>query len=267
MQRETTSGTTTPAMTMLVLLTDENLSAASKFPSLLQTAFPAATFFNEGAMAPDQPPYLFKTKDFLCNIMHVGAPAPLSSSDQEIKNALLWPNAWEDIRRHQSHIILSLAGGDDPNARAIVLQRMIAAVLETEIGIIGTVFPFSGALLPKKAVDALIAEPEHVRVPFFLSCFFAEEFASSPSNSAILVSTKGMSEFGLMEIEARHFTGSVQELHQFIFAFADHLIDVRPDIRDGHSIGLSENNNFVVKIERSLFYPDDVYCLHFEHRV
>ena len=69
-----------------------------------------------------------------------------------------------------------------------------------------------------------------------------------------------------MEVEARGFSGSVQELHQFILGFASYLLQQRPDIRDGHTIGLSETQKIRVRIEKSPFYPEQVYCMYFQEK-
>ncbi len=265
MPNEATSETKSSAMTVLIFLAEKDLSDLGKLEGLLQKTFTDMEFPLNGPSTGAKFPYLFKTEGVLCTMMHMEAPAPLRSSDPEIRNAVLWPNAWDDIRKHQAHLVISVAGGNSPYNRAIVLQRIVGAVFEVEPSAIGTAYPYSGALLSKRAVGAALTSYEHVCAPLFISCFFAREPPGTVSDTGISVSTKGLSEFGLMDVEARHFTGSVHELHQFIFCLGGYLIEERPNIRDGDTIGLSAEQKIQVKFERSMYYPHIVYRLYFPH--
>ncbi|SIR37344.1 protein of unknown function [Rhizobium sp. RU35A] len=249
-------------MTVLVFLKSLDLSDAGALKHGLQAIFPDATIGTDDLM----PPYLFREGECLCVIMHVGAPAPLQPSDPEIKNARLWPSAWGDIRAHRSHLIVTVAGGSDPVKRALLVQRLLAAIFQSGDDAIGTVCPQSGALLPRKAVLDLVVQSDQVGIPLFISCFFANEKRRLFSKSGILCSTKGLSQFNLTEVEARRFAGTVANLHLFVFGFCSYLITSRPDIRDGHTIGISATQKIPVKIERSLFYPDQIYSLQFATR-
>ncbi|ACE94905.1 hypothetical conserved protein (plasmid) [Rhizobium etli CIAT 652] len=252
------------AMTALILLRESVLSGGESLLHLLQDAFPTARADGAVTSSASTPPFIFKVDDLLCTVMHIQAPAPIKESDPEIRNARFWPDAWNAISGHQSHLMVTVAGGSDGIARAMVLQRILLAVFVAQDSAIGSVYPSSGALLPRKAVEALLHQDGQLAIPLFISCFFAKESDGAFPAPSILASTKGLADFGSMEVEARGFQGSSSELHQFILGFSGHLIQSRPDLRDGHTIGLSEAQRIPVRIERSLFYPSQVYSLHFQ---
>ncbi|API55404.1 hypothetical protein BMW22_28280 (plasmid) [Rhizobium leguminosarum] len=252
------------AMTALILLMESVLSGGGSLLHLLHNAFPRARVSAAATSSASAPPFIFNVDGLLCTVMHIPAPAPIRELDPEIRNARFWPNAWSTISRHQSHLVVTVAGGSDGIARAMVLQRILVAVFVTQGSAIGSVYPSSGTLLPRKVVESLLHQDGQLAVPLFVSCFFAKEADEAFPAPSILASTKGLSDFGVMEVEARGFQGSVSELHQFILGISGHLIQSRPDIRDGHTIGVSEAQRIPVKIERSLFYSSQVYSPRFQ---
>ncbi|OWV69408.1 hypothetical protein ATY77_19725 [Rhizobium sp. R634] len=251
------------AMAALVFLSESKLSDSGNLLHLLRNAFPSTNIGTDATASARETPIVFVADGLLCTVMHIEAPAPIREADPEIRNARFWPTAWSEISRHRSHVVVTVVGGD-AIPRAMVLQRILAAVFEAERSAIGSAYPSSGALLPRKVAQALLKQTSQVAVPLFVSCFFAKEADNAFPMPSILASTKGLADFGVREVEARGYPGSVSELHGFIFDFAGYLIQARPDLRDGHTVGVSKTQKVPVSIERSLFYQTNVYCLRFQ---
>ncbi|MBX5202427.1 DUF4261 domain-containing protein [Rhizobium sp. NZLR1] len=196
------------------------------------------------------------------SLMFMDVKAPLAETDPEIRNAWFWPSAWEEVSRHQAHMIVTIFGGN-ATQKAIGLQRMLRLILASVPSTIGVGYPSSGTLLPTSMVLSVLEKDTEVAVPLFVSCSFAKEEDARFSVPSIFCSTEGLGIFGLKEIEVRGYPGTVQSLHEFMFAFATYLIEYRPNIVDGDTVG-SDQQKILVKIEKSLINRNQVYSLYFQ---
>lgn len=203
-------------------------------------------------------------QNMLVVIMGVEAPAPMAANDPQFTNAWYWPQAWKELSAHKSHIVVSVSGGADGAARARLILRVLGAIIGATPEVIGVCNTTSGTLLPVNMVSSLVKQSGSVATPLFVSCYFAREAEGAFPKPGILASTKGLGDFGLMEIEARGFPGSMPDLHQFIIFFAAYLIAERANISDGHTIGRDANERIKIHIRKSMFYDAQVYCLFYQ---
>lgn len=247
----------------LVFLPSAWLSDETRLTDSLKLRFSDSTISNTAEIGAS-PIYTFLHDGVLCNLMHVSAPAPIRNADPEVKNAWLWPRAWDEIKEHRSHFVVSASGKADVLLKAMKIQQLIDAVFSSEPSAIGLVNPSSGVLLPAKLVVSLLRDARTLVMPLFLSCYFAKEESSKFSEPGIFASTKGLAQFGPLEIEARGFKGSVPELYQFLMTFAIYLLLNYTSIKDGDSVGLTQEQKIKLRIEKSFFYPENVYSLYFQ---
>ncbi|EJZ21525.1 DUF4261 domain-containing protein [Rhizobium sp. Pop5] len=210
-----------------------------------------------------KPLFVFHDSTLGGSVMFMDVKAPLAETDPEIRNAWFWPTAWKEISRHQSHIIVAIFGGDGAKQKASALQRMLQLILTSIPSAIGVGYPSSGTLLPTSMALSVLEKNDEVAVPLFVSCFFAKENASRFSVPSIFCSTEGLGNFGLKEIEARGYPDTIQSLHEFMFGFATYLIECRPNIADGDTVG-SDQQKILVRIEKSLIRKKQVYSLYFQ---
>ncbi|MCM2294512.1 DUF4261 domain-containing protein [Allorhizobium sp. BGMRC 0089] len=196
--------------------------------------------------------------------MCIDAQAPLAETDPEFRNAAwLWPKAWDELRQHRAHMVVSVAGGRGVKHRALILQRLLHAIFSVSPSALGIHYA-SGTLLPKKMVVPLLQQGGQLALMLFVSCYFAREADGRFPRPGILASTKGLTDFGSMEIEVRGFSGSVQDLYAWILSLASGLLDQQFQIKDGDTFSVGEGEPVKITIEKSMFYDAKVYCLHFQ---
>ncbi|MBY5665359.1 DUF4261 domain-containing protein [Rhizobium leguminosarum] len=249
-------------MIAIVFLKDGDSSCLSPISLALQQSWPDPTI-DISENDENRPLFVFHDSTLGGSVMFMDAPAPLGETDPEIRNAWFWPTAWEEVSRHRSHIIVTIFGGNGAKQKALGLQRMLQLILTSIPSTIGVGYPSSGTLLPTPMALSALEKNNDVAAPLFVSCFFAKEEASRFPVPSIFCSTEGLGNFGLKEIEARGYPGTIQSLHEFMFAFATYLIEYRPNVADGDTVG-SDQQKILVKIEKSLIRESHVYSLYFQ---
>ena len=249
-------------MMVLVFSGRDTLPDAKKLERALRHAIPdlpSQAFSQDGNTQALVVPY----RDSLITIMNIEAPAPLAESDPQIRNAWYWPAAWSELKTHRSHMVVSVGGGLDGQTRARLLACVLVPLLGVMTNPIGLCNVGSGTLLSHAMAMSLIGQADTVALPLFISCHFAREAEGAFPKPAICASTKGLSDFGLMEVEVRGYRGQVPDLYQFILGFAAYLIEQRPTIADGHTLGRGGDERITVKVQKSMYYDAQVYCLYF----
>ncbi len=226
----------------LVFLGDSGFAGRGRLEDVLRNAFPAAASEIEGGKGQD-PLFIFVYEGVLCTVMCMDAPAPMQAADPQFVNAWFWPTAWDELSKHRAHIVVSTAGGNSPKHRALILQRLLSATLSVSPSAIGVNYASSGALLPTKLAFPMLQQADQIALMLFLSCFFAREAEGSFPRPGIFASTKGLSDFGVMEIEAHGFTGQLRELQPLILSFASSLLEQQSHFKDGDTLNVGDGEN------------------------
>ncbi|QWW71160.1 DUF4261 domain-containing protein [Rhizobium sp. WYJ-E13] len=256
------SASSSEAMIAIVFMRDGDSRCLSPISHALQQSRPDSGI-DISESDENKPLFVFHDSDLSGSLMFMDVKAPLGETDPEIRNAWYWPTAWKEVSQHRSHIIVTIFGGNGAKQKALALQRMLQLILAGVPSVIGVGYPSSGTLLPTPMVLSVLAKNDEIAVPLFVSCYFAKEEESRFPLPSIFCTTEGLGNFGLREIEARGYPGSIQGLHEFMFAFAAYLIEYRPSIADGDTIG-SDQQKILVKIEKSLIRESQVFSLYFQ---
>ena len=249
-------------MIAIVFLGDDNSNCLAPISLALQQSSPNATIEileND----EEKPLFLFQDSTSIGSVMFMDLPAPLHEADPEIRNAWFWPTAWEEVSQHRSHIIVSIFGRSSAKQKALALQRTLCSILTTVTSAIGVGFPSSGTLLPTSMALPILDYKSEIAVPLYISCFFAKENLSRFPKPSIFCTTEGFGNFGLKNVEARGFAGTLRDLHEFMLAFATYLIEHQAEVKDGDTVGPGEQK-ILVKIEKSLVRESQVYSLYFQ---
>ncbi|MBX4924711.1 DUF4261 domain-containing protein [Rhizobium binae] len=249
------------AMIAIIFIKDGDPDCLSSISLALRQSWPDSNI-EISDNTESKPLFVFHGGVLGGSVMFMDVKAPLVETDPEIRNAWFWPTAWEEVSEHQAHIIVTIFGGNSAKQKALGLQRMLRLILANVPSTVGVGYPSSGTLLPTSMVLSVLEKENEVAVPLFVSCSFAKEEASRFSVPSIFCSTDGLGIFGLREIEARGYPGTIQSLHEYMFAFATYLIECRPNVADGDTVG-SDQQKILVKIEKSLIRQNQVYSLYF----
>jgi hypothetical protein len=178
-----------------------------------------------------------------------------------------WPQAWESLKGHKAHMIVSASGEIDPRTKTKLLGHLAAAAVETSPSAIGVHWARADVLWPAKALPLMVpARGEDLPLPLRVAVKLSrdvDERTKRPSGT-ISGMTKGLAAFGLMEIETRGYSRNPQTLNGILLDLASYLIESGPVLKDGDTIGPDEATKIVVRHEQSSFVRElGVYRLYF----
>ena len=205
--------------------------------------------------------------EFTAAITLVPRPIPWSQLEGPTATAWYWPQAATMLRDHQAHLLVTLIDeGGSAVKKAAALTRLTAAAAAT----MPSAGVFWGPSRMVHAPDAFVDQAIQMRddnLPLFLWIDFRiEQF----DDGAVRLYTTGLEALGQNEIEVPRFEGhrdgsSPQELLDFTYNIAHYLLDQTKVIRDGDTIGVTDQVNVTARREPSMLGGDlEVLRLEFD---
>ncbi len=163
----------------------------------------------------------------------------------------LWPNATEDLLAHDTHALVFLRSTGSPESAHIDSTRLVAAVVrgsgalgvyvgEATMVIRGDVFVDTA-----KRLDPLLAD--QLWIDF--RCLEHEDGSTS-------LFTVGLDAFGSMELEVDRSRHPCGEVRNFTIMIAGYLTANGPVLKDGDTVGGSEDQRIQVRHHESIIDRD-----------
>jgi hypothetical protein len=187
---------------------------------------------------------------------------PWSQLEGPAATAWYWPEATAQLQTHPAHLLVTLIDeGGSAIEKAIALTQLTAAVaaMAPSVG----VFWGPGRLVHPPA--AFVEQAEDCRpenLPLFLWIDFRVE---ALDGGGVRAYTTGLEALGQQEVEVARFDGAPQTLVGHLYNVAHYLLDRKQVIRDGDTIGLTDNVSITVRRERSMLGGEmEVLRLEFE---
>jgi hypothetical protein len=181
-------------------------------------------------------------------------PDPLSSLAQF---AYWWPSALADVARSTSHVIVHCAWSNHSRLDAHIRHLVLVRELVDQLPAIGELW--GSVLMQPATLKGEFARLQQDELPF--SVWVLIQYSKQP-NGNILISTLGMRDFELMEIETES-TLPLDQTFDLVRKFGSYILAKGPVVKDGETIGLTETQRIKVRHVRS-FRPDvneNVYWL------
>jgi hypothetical protein len=179
-------------------------------------------------------------------------PAPIPGGEAEsAADNILWPNG-SQFASHRSHVIVGSAGAHrDRIAAMLALTRIATATLRAFDGT--AVYWGSGSVtIPREEFLSLAEDASEEHLPLFLWCRL-QPFKTEENKLGFY--TIGLNQFGLMEIEVDESSWEAEALTEFVFNVAHYLIQSGPVIKDGDTVGGSDEQRIRVKHGQSAQDP------------
>jgi hypothetical protein len=181
--------------------------------------------------------------------MRVDVPYP-ESIDNLATFAYWWPDAKKDIARHKAHLMVfcgwSRFSRLDAHRRHLVFVRELVEQLPV-IGVL-----WGSVLMPTSTFKGEFANTFlKGAIPF--SLWVLIQFSKQP-NGNILISTNGMRDFELMEIETESSL-PLDQTYDLVRKFGAYVLANGPIVKDEQTIGLTAEQRIKVRHIRS-FRPD-----------
>lgn len=171
----------------------------------------------------------------------IGTPLPKGTVDDLCPSAWYWKAACEATSRHKGHIYVNVLQTSLTKLDAALLQTDVVASLMDE----NAIASYWGASLQSREAflkQSATASPDNPPVWLWIN------FRVTNEPNGISISTDGMKEFGLREIETKEVNRNARDVFLLFLGTAQYLIQKGPVIKDGETIGESPALNIRVRL-------------------
>ncbi len=187
------------------------------------------------------------------------SPMPWSELVGPCETAWHWPQATKRLQVHSAHLVVTATSSTlDVIDLTLALTRVVAAaaLATPALGI------YWDAAMQVHNVKNFVVEAEkatRTQLPLYLWLRFGLVREDDGSNSLY---TTGLSELDRMEVELPHSALDPQTMVDRAFNIAHYLLEKGPVLDDGQTIGVSEDERFIIAHAPSILDPERrVYSL------
>lgn len=179
-------------------------------------------------------------------------PAPIPWSDLEhlCENAVFWPDAAEEMKKHKRHIIVTVMGDGNRIEQMNVLTQATIALTDSCEGAVGVYWCNSSHVLPPNKFSEIACQfiPNGLPLPIWVHFCVAQHPDGSSEGF-----TKGLAAFDLMEFETANSPEPAEELRNRLLGLAEYVIRDGVVIEDGDTIGEDANERIKITYAKSSF--------------
>lgn len=239
--------------TGFVLLSEERFDKAKFFSDLKKDwgiELDEGEVSEENKEAADNMVY-GEVGDFRLVVGVMPAPIPNGEAEHFAKANYMWKNAVEETSKHKAHIIVTVLGGNDN-----VFEK-------------GRLFvKAAAALLKQDNAIALYSEGAVYEAKMYIDCAEILKTSEIPILNWVWFGiygndektgfyTYGMKRFGKDEIEiyADAETAKLEEIRGLILNIAVYVLDKNVSLKDGDTIGISEEQKLKITITPGIAVP------------
>lgn len=183
-------------------------------------------------------------------------PVPEGEAEYYAQGCYMWEDAVSHVKKHQAHIIVSMIAHDISTKEAMLIQsQCIDACLHFDqaIAVYGDeiVWPkhIYTDIMQDYAKDAIL--------PIFLWVYLG--IVTNEDGNHMY--TLGLKTFGHYEIETLTSNVPLAQLHEFLFNIVCYIIEQDAVLRDGETIGMSENQKCQLSLSQGLFLNEQTLKL------
>lgn len=236
------------AMSMVPLGPTSKVSAGALIKDLAETwpELPAATKPEKGDKS-----LIFHIGDTMVALGFMPAPIPWSELEGPCATSVLFPNAAEILKPHQSHVLITLIFKSEctPIERATLLTKVTASFVKICEASLGIYWGNATMVLPpdlfrEVAVDCL---------PELPSLIWIDIRVGANDQGTTSGFTCGMQALGLMELETENANEPPMELRNRFEGVAGYLLENGLVIKDGDTVGETMNEQIKVSYAPSSF--------------
>lgn len=182
-----------------------------------------------------------KTDGAVVIVRLIASPLPKGQIDDLCGSAWYWENACEATAKHQAQAVVGVMGTslDKLDARLLLTDAVVAMMDDNAIA--------SYWLSSLQSRDSFVRQATPMSresPPVWLWVNFR---ISNDIQKGFSLSTSGMDQFDLREIEAKDVMRPGREVFSLLHGMAQYLISNGPIIKDGETIGDSPRENIQVR--------------------
>ena len=179
-------------------------------------------------------------------------PAPIPWEDLEgpCETSIFWPDAADELRLHQTHLIVTASADVQAVPLASLLTQAAAAVLKSMPQAQGVYWGRACLLIPRDLFVEMATELLPDEIPYYLWVDVRVGMQDETSCSGF---TTGLSALGHKEIECENAAEPPGELRERLYALAGYVLEKGAVIRDGDTVGEDHQERIRVVFAKSSF--------------
>ena len=197
-----------------------------------------------------------------CRIVISKFPTPVPNEEAEInaENNWMWEEAVEVTKTHKAHIVVAILGDEeDVISRGILYTKIMATCCKQEnaIGVFTCGVVFEPSYYMKSA--EMIRDG---KLPIFTWVWFG----LYRTENGLSTYTYGMKDFGKLELEILDADEDAGKLLSFISAIASYILQDDVELKDGETIGLSEEDIHQITLSKGVALPEKTLKISYEKK-
>jgi uncharacterized protein DUF4261 len=177
--------------------------------------------------------------------MVMPAPIPNDELAGPASTSWLWPTASQDLQGYSAHVVVFVSQAGSHLAAFHAMTRMTAAVVRAS-NALGVYMGGAGTVI---RADVFVGMAQEMEMPVAL-WLDLRCVASRDGRTGLF--TVGLKQFGLMEIEIPSSSQKCGDLRIWTMSLASWLIETRPTINSGETVGLTADERIPVEHAQSM---------------
>lgn len=227
------------------LLSDENWDKAQLIRDLKDDWGISAKEDGDG----DRNTLVFSEGAMMATLALMPAPVPSGEAEQNAASNYMWPQAVEQAKSHQAHIVVAVLGAEpDVFKRGELFVKLLSCCCKQKniLGIYasGTVyepnFYMAGAEMMKKG-----------ELPLLNWIWFG----LYRNEGGVSCYTYGMEQFGKDEMEVLKASGQPSEVRNFLLDLVSYVLESDVTLKDGETIGFSAEDKHTITRSEGVSLP------------
>jgi hypothetical protein len=223
-----------------VLLTEPKLPDSKAFRAELERRLASRISITE-MEADDKKVILLRVAGGTVMVGLIDASLPKGQIDDLCAAAWYWRQACEATSSHKAHVVVSVLDTTlDKLDANLLLTDVVASLLDGN-----AIASYWGASLQSR--DAVLRQSARISRELPPAWLWVNFRVSTDVEKGISLSTQGMEDLGLREIEAKDANRPGRDVFTLLVGMAQYLISKGPVIKDGETIGDSPALNIRVR--------------------
>jgi len=176
-------------------------------------------------------------------ISSMGYPIPPGDIQGAAKRAYNWPTALNDIKGHQSHLIVAISEGEaDPLKHYVILTEVMCSLLRTTEAI-GVYMGGQQLLISRKDYLDEAEDMDEDYFPLNLWLYIGVQ----QGDKGVSGYTNGLKDFNKAELEIVDSTASLEDVRAFLFNIAHYIIEHDVTFESGDTCGVTDDEEVEVQ--------------------
>jgi hypothetical protein len=172
--------------------------------------------------------------------MVMTAPIPNDEVSGPAATSWLWPTASKDLQGYGAHVVVFASQAASHLDGFLAMTRVTAAIVRAS-NALGVYMGGAGAVI---RADVFVEMAQEMDMPVAL---WVDLRCAASQDGRTSLFTVGLKQFGLMEIEVPSSSQKCGDLRMWTMSLTSWLIESRPTINSGETVGLSAEEHISVE--------------------